>query len=227
MRNNELKELMDLYGAPYKLYRNKYIKDRVINAIKYKKIRMLKFLLLTSLIVFATYGATKFKLSLNDIKPVAYMKESVRIISIEDKNKNHKSFIDGIAMSESGCNYRPKQSGTTYWGKYQMGPSARKDIGIAVDMETFLSEPELQEICMKLLLLRNKEYLKNYIGKYQYRTLNGFYITESGLLAMAHLVGHGPVIEFLASGGKTNPKDGNGKRGTDYLTEFNGFKLEF
>ena len=99
-----------------------------------------------------------------------------------------------------------------------MGSDARK----AVKMERytwdeFKSNPELQEVALKLWIQSLKEDLRYSIKKYDGMFLNGWFITESGIIAMAHNVGAGPTVEFLSSGGKTVPVDGSGKPATRFL----------
>ena len=49
---------------------------------------------------------------------------------------------------------------------------------------------------MMMLLLHNKEKLQNYIDLFDGKTINGMYISESGILA-AHLGGQGSVKKVL------------------------------
>jgi hypothetical protein len=51
------------------------------------------------------------------------------------------------------------------------------------------------------------------------------YITESGLLAAAHLAGPGNVKKFLRKGYEF--KDGNGTKMTSYMIKFSNYRLEF
>ncbi|CAL94659.1 DUF3262 family protein [Azoarcus olearius] len=62
---------------------------------------------------------------------------------------------------------------------------------------------------------------ESYIGT----TIGGIEITQSGLVAAAHLLGAGTVGKWLASSGATNPTDGNGTTLTAYLSEFAGYAL--
>ena len=48
-------------------------------------------------------------------------------------------------------------------------------------------------------------------------------ITESGILAAAHLAGPGNVKKFFKKG--VEFKDGNGTKMTSYLTQFSGYEL--
>jgi integrating conjugative element protein (TIGR03758 family) len=57
------------------------------------------------------------------------------------------------------------------------------------------------------------------------RTINGILITESGLLAGAHLVGIGGLQQFINSNGAIVPRDGNKTPITKYVSDFGGFAL--
>jgi integrating conjugative element protein (TIGR03758 family) len=57
------------------------------------------------------------------------------------------------------------------------------------------------------------------------RTINGIVITESGLLAGAHLVGVGGLQQFINSNGGIVPRDGNNTPITRYVRDFGGFAL--
>ena len=63
--------------------------------------------------------------------------------------------------------------------------------------------------------------LDKYVGK----TIKGIYITESGLIAGAHLLGVGNVKKFLKSNGRKIPRDGYGTPITEYLSRFSGYDI--
>ena len=50
---------------------------------------------------------------------------------------------------------------------------------------------------MKKLLLYNKKHLQKYINRFDGQVINGILVTESGLLAAAHLGGAGSVKNGL------------------------------
>jgi hypothetical protein len=141
--------------------------------------------------------------------------------------KNHINFLNKIAYFESRGSYNPKPANPNYHGKYQIGAIALKDIGMQIKPELFIKNPLLQELAMNELLLANKKYLSNYIGLYQYKTIKNIFITESGILAAAHLGGSSNVKKFLDSNGKEDFKDGNGTPISKYLKELSDYKLMF
>lgn len=139
--------------------------------------------------------------------------------------KSFNGFKEALAFKESGGDYFVvNQFG--YLGKYQFGKSTLELIGIK-DVNEFLSDTELQEKAFVANLERNKWVLRNYIKRYKGRIYNGARITESGILAAAHLVGPGSVKEYLRSGGSVNYEDGNGVSVTYYMKKFAGYDTSF
>jgi len=132
---------------------------------------------------------------------------------IESGNYNNQYEARRIEKSSNGLLY-PSQ----YWGKYQFGKIAREEINLdKITWEEFKSNPDLQEGALMMLVKKNKEYLKKEIEQFNNQFIDGYHITESGLLAMAHNVGTGAVKSFLYSYGKKIPIDGSGKPATRYL----------
>lgn len=141
-----------------------------------------------------------------------------------DSSKTHKMFLDDIGKFESNNDYR-KVNRFGYLGKYQFGRTTLKQIDIKCTPQEFIDQPLLQEHAMELNLKYNKGQLSEYIGKYQFTYFRGVYITESGVLAAAHLGGAGSVKTFFA-GGKIF-RDGNGVAITTYMNNFSGYNLEY
>jgi len=108
-------------------------------------------------------------------------------------------------------------------GRYQFHLSTLESIGIKTTRKEFLSSPTLQEQAMKKLLTSNKKTLRRYIRKYNNTVLHGVYVTESGVLAAAHLGGAGNVIKWFRKGEVF--KDGNGTPITQYMKVFSGYEL--
>jgi hypothetical protein len=108
-------------------------------------------------------------------------------------------------------------------GRYQFGKRTLRGLGYDVTKQEFLSNPEIQEMAMQDLLKHNKEKLQKYIDLYERDTLHGIFITESGVLAAAHLAGCGNVKKFFTKGYEF--KDGFGTRLTSYMEKFSGYNL--
>jgi len=111
-----------------------------------------------------------------------------------------------------------------YMGRYQFGRRTLKGLGFKVTKKEFLSNPQLQEEAMMALLLHNKEKLQKYIDVFDGKTVNGMLITESGILAAAHLGGQGSVKRYFKNGKVF--KDGNGTKITSYMEKFSGYDIK-
>ena len=136
--------------------------------------------------------------------------------------KNMDLFLHDLGHRESGNRYDVvNQFG--YMGKYQFGKSTLKTLKIKVTKDAFLNSPDLQEYAMQQNLLYNKKKLQKYIDKFEGQEINGILITESGILAAAHLGGAGSVKKYFRSGKVM--EDGNGVKITSYLNKFSGYKL--
>lgn len=163
---------------------------------------------------------------LNTILP----KTNIVYIPAISIDSNTKAFMNAIATFESGGDYSARRPGSQYLGKYQIGDAARIQLGYGslntkAGYQQFLNTPELQDVIMYQLIRYNKHTLQNVITKYSNTKVGAYYLTESGILAMAQSCGAGGVKLFISSGGKTIPRDGNNKLATDYL-QFNGFKIK-
>ena len=139
--------------------------------------------------------------------------------------KNHNQFLEDLGMRESSGNYKAvNQFG--YLGKYQFGRKTLNALGYEnISNREFLANGSIQEEAMYALLSHNKRILRKQIEKYHGKTVNGIYVTESGILAAAHLAGPGNVKKFFRKGYEF--KDGNGTKMTSYMVKFSNYKLEF
>jgi hypothetical protein len=172
-------------------------------------------------------------------------------------NKGLNELLEALFASEGGGDYQVENK-YGYIGKYQFGEDALVDTGYykaddsknrdnnkfkydwigqwtgkngAQSKVVFLSNPEIQDQAakdwVKLLCKRLHLYkLDQYVGK----TIAGIDITESGIIAAAHLKGfgntkHPGVIAFLKSNGKTDATDANGTPISKYMRRFAGYTL--
>ena len=134
-----------------------------------------------------------------------------------------EDFLNAVGFKESGNRYDIVNK-FGYMGRYQFGRGTLKGLGYKVTQEEFLNSPEIQERAMMDLLKHNKKKLQKYIDKYEGQTIHGIYITESGVLAAAHLGGQGNVKKFFRRGKKV--KDGFGTGITTYMEKFAGYDLD-
>lgn len=143
---------------------------------------------------------------------------------IQEYHDNELSmFLTDIGFRESGNRYDITNK-WGYMGRYQFGKSTLKGLGFEVSKSEFLSNPQLQDSAMMALLLHNKEKLQKYIDVYDGQTVNGMLITESGILAAAHLGGQGSVKRYFKHGKVF--RDGNGTKITSYMNKFSGYDIK-
>lgn len=130
-------------------------------------------------------------------------------------------FKEAMGFKESRGNYEViNQFG--YMGKYQFGKSTLEMIGV-YNTTKFLNSPALQEAAFYANLSRNKWILRREIEKYVGHTISGIQITESGILAAAHLAGAGGVQSYLRSGGALYFSDAFGTTVRYYMNKFKGY----
>ena len=131
-------------------------------------------------------------------------------------------FLSAIGHRESTNRYDVVNK-WGYMGKYQFGRKTLRNLGYDISKKEFLNSPRIQEQAMLDLLEHNRKILRLYINTYSGTIIDGVEITESGILAAAHLGGPGNVKRYFKNGKQF--KDGNGTKLTSYLTQFSGYKL--
>ena len=130
-------------------------------------------------------------------------------------------FKEALAFKESRGRYNVVNS-FGYLGKYQFGASTLKLLGV-YNPSNFLLCPELQEEAFVVNLKRNKWVLRRDIKRFVGHKIKGTIVTESGILAAAHLAGPGSVKRYLRSDGAIGFKDGFGTDIASYLQKFSAF----
>jgi len=135
--------------------------------------------------------------------------------------KTYLGFKEALGFKESGGRYGVVNR-FGYMGKYQFGKSTLRMIGIR-DAKRFLRSAALQEKAFYANSSRNKWILRKFISYFECKRVRGITVTESGLLAAAHLVGPGAVKDYLRSGGRKMFKDANGTSIEDYMKKFSGY----
>ncbi|UKM64563.1 peptidoglycan-binding protein LysM [Flavobacteriaceae bacterium GSB9] len=139
--------------------------------------------------------------------------------------KSFVGFKEALAFKESGGNYNSVNT-YGYLGKYQFGASTLKLIGIN-NPAKFLKNPRLQEKAFLANTARNKWILRRDIKNFVGKRINGVIVTESGILAAAHLAGPGSVKKYLRSYGLDNFADGYGTTVYYYMKRFSGYDTSF
>lgn len=135
-----------------------------------------------------------------------------------------------------------------YVGLFQFGEAALQDVGLyagdssprqndwsgtftgkygVTSLADFLADPDAQLQAVTAYHARLWKTLADTYGAGEYigREVGGVEITESGLVAAAHLLGPATVGKWLASGGASDPSDANGTTLTSYLSSFAGYAL--
>lgn len=161
-------------------------------------------------------------------------KEYATVLTLEESKKYSEvpfignSFIgfrEAVGFKESRSRYHIVNK-FGYLGKYQFGKSTLKRLKI-YNVENFLKDPEIQERAFKALCSLNKHILRKDIERSVGKTINGIEITESGILAAAHLSGAGNVKKYLRSNGGNNMSDAFGSSIEYYMTKFSGFDVSW
>jgi hypothetical protein len=151
-------------------------------------------------------------------KHVAY-KNTHRVPFVE---KDFVGFKEALAFKESQGRYSLVNT-LGYMGKYQFGKTTLR--GLKVNPKNFLKDPILQEKTFVAYLEYNKYILRKEIKRFDGKWIAGIKITESGILAAAHLGGAGAVQKFLWSAGSNVMKDAYGTSVRHYLKKFSGYDL--
>ncbi|PQO91915.1 hypothetical protein C5614_25350 [Massilia phosphatilytica] len=138
-----------------------------------------------------------------------------------------------------------------YAGKYQFGELALIDLGYyksdgtskndwrgswtgkhgVNSLDDFLKNTAVQDTAAKeWVALLCKRMRKLGLDKYMGKVIKGIQITDSGIIAGAHLKGFGTdahpgVKKFLKSNGTTDPKDGLGTPVSHYVELFGGYDV--
>jgi hypothetical protein len=192
------------------------------------------------LIFFGNYFVTRPQ-PVSDVMPTSHTIDTLRPatpvhVAVTTKKKRRKysipkrgelrQFMAKLAHAE-GMGRTDVVNKYGYMGKYQFGRKTLNGIGFShISNEEFLADVALQDSAMVLLLKKNERTLRTVIDTYSNQTVNGVYVTKSGILAGAHLVGPGGVLAFFYPE-KYNFRvvDGNGRHISDYITTFGGYDI--
>ncbi len=145
--------------------------------------------------------------------------------SIPLLGKTFVGFKEAIGFKESQSQYN-RVNKLGYLGKYQFGKNTLKRLKI-YDTKVFLNNPKLQEDAFIALCAINKWILRKDIKRFEGKIINGVKITESGILAAAHLSGAGSVKKYLRSYGSQTFSDAFGTSIKSYLRKFAGYDTSF
>ena len=190
-------------------------------------IKSIKASFLYMLVIFSSTVLTSVSIDSSNIYSAKEKPEFiVKLHTVPFIDKDFIGFKEFLGFFESGSDYN-KINRFGYLGKYQFGKGTLKIYGVS-DLNNFIKSPELQERVFLMNVKRNKWILRREIKKYSNIFLGDLYISESGILAAAHLSGPGNVKKFLRNKASKdfNKKDANGTSISDYIRIFKNYDLE-
>jgi hypothetical protein len=137
------------------------------------------------------------------------------------------AFMNKLAKIESNNN--PKVVNRFgMMGKYQFSPRTLRLMGFKESKEEFLNNEQLQDSALVMYMKENRQILRNIIRKYDGTYHRGVYVTKSGILASAHLAGHGGVMAFFDPDKHDYATaDANGTTVELYMTKFANYRIGF
>lgn len=161
--------------------------------------------------------------------------------------KTYDDFFEALGMRESSGRYDAVNN-LRYLGKYQMGEEALMDTRYyrqdghqkdnkfsnqfwtgkdGVHSKTdFLNNHHAQENAVRAYAYKHWQEIKQlnldlYVGK----TVHGYYLTISGMLAGTHILGVGGLLAFIKTG--LIKEDKNKVRIVEYIEKFAGYDTPF
>lgn len=140
---------------------------------------------------------------------------------------NLSSFMEVMALRESD-NTLHVVNWLGYMGKYQFGPRTLWALGdeFKVTKYEFLRTESLQDRAMMQYMRDNRRNIADIIVIFDGKWYQGIYITESGLLAGAHLVGSHGLRAWLEGIPRVRIIDAKGTHVSDYVRMFSKYNLE-
>ena len=170
-------------------------------------------------LTISTSGDFEYTTSLNyDLEQIKH--------TVPFTKKDFIGFKEFLGFFESGSDYK-KINRLGYLGKYQFGKSTLKVLKIDYLKNDFINKPALQERAFLMNVMRNKWILRREISRFNGLVISDMFITESGIIAAAHLSGPGNVKKFLRSycDSELDLKDANGTKISDYLKTFKNYNI--
>ncbi|MGI9550115.1 MAG: hypothetical protein ACR2MT_02855 [Aurantibacter sp.] len=188
---------------------------------------------LTVVLVILSYGFMPKKVEVPEtlkvteavevIFPQNEVKYDAMIIAPPFLGTSFIGFREALAFKESQGNYFSTNT-LGYLGKYQFGIGTLQLMGV-YNATRFLNDPVLQEQAFQTNIARNKWILRKDIPRFQGKWMGGVQVTESGILAAAHLAGPGNVKKYLRSYGALDFQDTYGTSIANYMKKFSGYDV--
>ena len=186
-----------------------------------RKIKFIKKFLFLSIVFLGFINATTIDKKIGTNNKITFPK--FIDYNIPYLQKDFVGFKEALAFKESQGKYTVVNT-LGYLGKYQFGRTTLHRFKI-YDTQAFLRNPELQEKAFIALCKVNKWILRKDIRRSVGKVINGVKITESGILAAAHLSGAGNVKKYLRSNGVDGFSDAYGATIKSYLRNFGGYNV--
>lgn len=196
-----------------------------------KNLRLSVVLLSFMLYGFTSLSCLNFSMATNNHPDILIYNQPTLSISNDFHSYDHVNYIlldqsfvgfkEALAFKESRGRYHVVNT-LGYLGKFQFGASTLEIFGVYSSSD-FLECPELQEKVFIANLKRNKWILRRDIKRFVGHNIKGTYVTESGILAAAHLAGPGSVKRYLRSNGAIDFKDAYGTNINSYIRQFSAF----
>lgn len=186
-----------------------------------RKIKFIKKFLFLSIVFLGFINATTIDKKIGTHNKVTFPK--FIDYNIPYLQKDFVGFKEALAFKESQGKYTVVNT-LGYLGKYQFGRTTLQRFKI-YNTQEFLNNPELQEKSFIALCKVNKWILRKDIRRSVGKTIGGVKITESGILAAAHLSGAGNVKKYLRSNGAQGFSDAYGSSIKSYLKKFGGYNV--
>ena len=151
----------------------------------------------------------------SDVASIAKLSKEFNVIIFfpPDPKKDWKLYKHKVHMIEStgtdSSSYHAFSTldGVEYWGRYQLGPLARKIAGLGnITWDRFKNNPEMQEGAFLEWIKFIKNMMQPEILRYSGKFYDGVQITESGIISMTHNAGAENTRAYLARG--SNPPGG-------------------
>jgi len=161
--------------------------------------------------------------------------------------KTYDAFFEALGQRESSGNYSAIQKKYGYLGKYQMGEAALIDCGYykrdgkisnsfldpfwtgkdgVKSKQGFLDNHQAQENAIREYMKIQWRYIiAKDLDRFVGQSRNGILFSVSGILAGAHLGGHGRLEAYLKHN-RLIP-DGNRVYVTEYIKKFAGYETPF
>jgi hypothetical protein len=167
--------------------------------------------------IYSTDGL-QLNYNITDELTMVHTEESIGNHYTPRLGKSFEGFKEALGFKESRGDYFSVNT-LGYLGKYQFGAETLKLLGI-YNPAFFLNTPELQEKAFIANAERNKWILRKDIERFSGKMIAGVKVTESGILAAAHLAGPGNVKRFLRSYGAQDFSDAYGSSISYYMEKF-------